>query len=211
MVCSGFVNRYCDWDLFFSVCGDTFSVNVEQFAGEVRKKMKVLIVYYSRTGRNRELAELMKQKLLGDLDEVVDKKNRGGFWGWLFGGMDAVLKRLTEIKAVGYEPGKYNVVVLIYPIWAGVMPPAIRTYVRKFKESLAGRRVAVVSVSSQGSRNERAVGDLEAAIGKKTAGSLWLTVEEFKEGSFRKDLEALVRKLMGKRQDLGQFLEQAGL
>jgi flavodoxin len=57
--------------------------------------MKILIVYYSRTGRTKKIAEKIQYRLNADIDEISDTKNRAGILGWLSAGRDAGSRRLT--------------------------------------------------------------------------------------------------------------------
>ncbi len=45
--------------------------------------MKVLIVYYSRSGQTRNIAEVIAKKLGAELEEIVDHRNRKGLLGFL--------------------------------------------------------------------------------------------------------------------------------
>lgn len=42
------------------------------------KKTKTLIVYYSRTGNTKVVAELIQAKVGGDLAQIETKRNRSG-------------------------------------------------------------------------------------------------------------------------------------
>jgi flavodoxin len=89
--------------------------------------MKTLVVYYSRTGNTRGVAEKIAELLHADLDEIIDKKNRSGMIGYLSAGKDAMTKANIDI---GYKlnPADYDMVVLGTPIWGSTITPALRTY-----------------------------------------------------------------------------------
>jgi flavodoxin len=100
--------------------------------------MKTLVVYYSRTGMTRAVAQAISKELRCDIEEVVDEKDRAGPLGWLSGGKDAFSKKLTKIKTIKFNPKNYDLVIIGSPIWAGTMTPAIRTYLVENKiENLA--------------------------------------------------------------------------
>ena len=56
--------------------------------------MKVLVVYYSRTGNTKFVAEAIAQSLEADIEEIKDKKNRMGVFGFLRCGYEAIFKTL---------------------------------------------------------------------------------------------------------------------
>lgn len=54
---------------------------------------KALVVYYSRTGTTRRLAEVLAKALQADIELVIDKKNRSGTLGYLRPVAEALRKR----------------------------------------------------------------------------------------------------------------------
>ena len=54
--------------------------------------MRVLVVYYSRTGNTRFVAEAVAQSLEADIEEIKDGKNRMGIFGFLRCGYEAIFK-----------------------------------------------------------------------------------------------------------------------
>jgi flavodoxin len=59
--------------------------------------MNTLVVYYSRTGKTRFVAEKVVAELKADIEEIVDLKNRKGRFGFLKAGYDATRGNGTEI------------------------------------------------------------------------------------------------------------------
>jgi flavodoxin len=93
--------------------------------------MKVLVVYYSRTGNTRFVAEKIAGKLKADIEEVIDKKSRGGTIGWLRAGIDATRRKETKIEETKHSASDYDLIVLGSPVWNKRIPPAMRTYINK--------------------------------------------------------------------------------
>ncbi|MHA2164013.1 MAG: flavodoxin family protein, partial [Candidatus Thorarchaeota archaeon] len=101
--------------------------------------MTYLVVYYSRTGNNRTIAEAIANALSADIDEIIDKKKRQGRLNWLRAGGDSRGGKLTENE---YEknPQEYDTVIIGAPIWAWNPIPPLRTYLKEV--DLKGKRVA---------------------------------------------------------------------
>jgi len=97
--------------------------------------MKTLVVYYSKTGNTRRLAEEIAKELCCDIDEIQDKEYRSGVIGWFSGSRDAFRKFLTDIE-FKIDPGEYDLVIIGTPIWAFGVTPAIRTYFTRNIEKL---------------------------------------------------------------------------
>jgi len=72
---------------------------------------KTLIVYYSRTGNTRKIAETLSRMLDSEIDEIIDQKNRSGPIGWLMSGRDAGKKSLTKIQEPLKDPAHYDLVI----------------------------------------------------------------------------------------------------
>ena len=97
--------------------------------------MKKLVVFYSRTGNTKFVAEEIAKKLKADIDKILDEKDRKRkIIGWIVAGRDGMKKSLTEIK-YKKNPNDYDLVIIGTPIWGWSMTPAIRTYLtnNKFK------------------------------------------------------------------------------
>ena len=95
--------------------------------------MKSLVVYYTRTGHTKKIAEEIAEKLKADVELLIDKTDRAGFKGWMKSGRDGFLKKSTEIEDIKYDHKDYDLVVIGTPVWAGKMAPAIRTYLHARK------------------------------------------------------------------------------
>ena len=103
--------------------------------------MKSLVVYYTRTGKTKFVAEAIASQLGADVEEVVDLKKRQGKIGWIMGGKDATRKSLTDIAPTKKALADYELIVIGTPIWAWSPTPAIRTYISQ--NDLSGKKVAL--------------------------------------------------------------------
>ncbi len=103
--------------------------------------MKSLVVYYTRNGNTRFVAETIAAEIGADVEEVVDLKKRSGILGYLSGGRDARQGKETEIAPTKKSPADYDLIIFGSPIWAGRPAPAITTYLKK--NDLSGKKVAV--------------------------------------------------------------------
>ena len=114
--------------------------------------MKSLVIFYSRTGTTRKVAETIAKQLKADLEEIVDTKDRKGPIGYLSAGRDAVKKSLTKLEKIKKDPKKYDLVVIGTPVWAWSVSVPIRTYLSENGVNL--KKVAFFcTMSSSGSEN----------------------------------------------------------
>ena len=103
--------------------------------------MKTLVLYYTRTGNTKFVAETIAAELGADIEEVTDLKKRQGTLGWLSAGRDAMGAKETEIAQTKGTPTEYDLIIIGQPVWAGNPTPAIRTYLNK--NDLSGKKVAL--------------------------------------------------------------------
>jgi flavodoxin len=122
--------------------------------------MKSLVVYYSRSGNARFMAQTIAAELGSDVEEVVDLKNRGGIWGFLSGGFDATRGKETKIGETKKTPAGYDLVVVGTPVWSSRPTPAIRTYLQR--NDFSGLKVALFF--AQGATTPKAVDRTKALI-----------------------------------------------
>ncbi|MBT0158426.1 flavodoxin [Candidatus Bathyarchaeota archaeon A05DMB-2] len=114
--------------------------------------MKSLVVYYSRSGNTRFVAEQIAKEIGGDIEEIIDKKKRKGLLGFVLSGYDATRGRGTKIEPMKRSPKDYDLVVVGTPMWNKRITPAVRTYLKG--NDFSGKRVALFC-TSLGSESER--------------------------------------------------------
>jgi hypothetical protein len=78
-------------------------------------------------------------------------------------------------------------VILFTPIWAGCLPPATRTFLKKYGNKI--KNLEVVSVSGFGNKNRGFIGDVNKTIGRDIPKALFITENNVKDGSYRGILE----------------------
>jgi flavodoxin len=87
----------------------------------------IVIVYYSRTGRTRIVAEKLSSLLGADLEEIRESKDRSGVLGFIVAGKDTMTNKPAELTSTHNLEGR-RVVVVGMPVWANSPPPAVWAY-----------------------------------------------------------------------------------
>ncbi len=153
--------------------------------------MKVLVVYYSRTGTTRKLAQKLSVQLNADIEEVVDKKNRSGLIGWLYGGRDGMKRIPTEIDPIKNNPSDYDVVLIGGPLWGfkGIAP-ASRTYLLQNKDKI--KQVAFFMTRAGKSPSSPALDDLKEVYGKAVIATLDLRQKELESTEAAEEINSFV-------------------
>ena len=156
--------------------------------------MKSLVVYYSKTGVTRRAAVAISRMLGSDIEEIVDLKDRSGIKGWLTGGGDSCLKKLTEIKRPKKDPSKYKLVILGTPVWAFTLTPAIRTYIAK--KCCRLRKAAFFCTNSGSPGNTFKA--MQELCGKKPIAALSLSAKDMRSGGYFDMIRKFVSKIKNK-------------
>ncbi len=115
--------------------------------------MKSLVIYYTRTGNTKFIAEKIASKIVSDTEEIVDLKKRSGPIGFLLGGKDATQSKETKICETKHSPKDYNLIIIGTPVWSSSPTPAIRTYINH--NSLSGKKVAIFLTTTK--QNQKAI------------------------------------------------------
>ena len=93
--------------------------------------MKTLVVYYSRKGSNRYLAERVATALGAPLEELTP---RNRLFGWLL--VASASKLGVGVRRLKTDPGEYDRIVLVGPIWMGTVVAPLYRFIKKYDGSI---------------------------------------------------------------------------
>jgi flavodoxin len=97
---------------------------------------RILVVYFSRGGNTRRVAEHLATDLGADLEEIVDKTSRSGVFGYQRSGFQAFFRRLAPIAPPAHDPDAYDLIVVGTPIWDMSLSSPVRSYLRRHRSVL---------------------------------------------------------------------------
>jgi len=157
-----------------------------------RPLMKILVVFYSRSGRTKKVAEAISKILKCDKEEIFDIKNREGVLGFLSAGTDANLRRLTAIKEIKNNPSLYDLVIIGTPIWSSNISTPIRTYLFLYKEEF--KKVAFFC-TRLGSDSKKVFDDMKNLSQKTPIALLALTSREVARDQYMQKVEEFIKNL----------------
>ena len=152
--------------------------------------MNTIIVYYSRTGTTKELAEFLAKKLDCRAIELIDLTNRKGPLAYLLGGRDAMQRKLTQIEKVKEDVFKYDLVIIGTPVWGSNVTPAVRTFLTQNPV----KKVAFFATAG-GTNLGLTFHEMEKLTATPKA-TLALTTTEVNSNKFREKTEEFIKKLI---------------
>jgi flavodoxin len=145
-----------------------------------------MILYYSRTGNCRAVAEAIGETLSCPVQGIKDLKNRAGFWGFISGMIDIRKRPLTEIEPKTVDLSPYDTIFLGSPIWGMRFAPAITTVLERF--NFTGKNIVLFAVVTGKFRQAQidSYGQALSAKGARVTGSFVLKTRK-KTASLLKD------------------------
>lgn len=112
--------------------------------------MKTIVVYYSRTGSNKYLAEKIAQSLKCDIEEIVPY-----FRPFFFVAISSLLKKSLFIKPLSHNLEEYDRIVLCGPVFMGSFISPLRGFIRKYKNNIKQLYFACCCASSDETKNDK--------------------------------------------------------
>lgn len=94
--------------------------------------MKTLVVYYSRSGAVKRLAEKKAAQRESDLLEIKSRISYCGFTGYFKGGYHAVTNKDIPIYPVLEDLSAYDTVIVCGAVWAGTICTPVRSFLKKY-------------------------------------------------------------------------------
>ncbi|MCL2740674.1 MAG: hypothetical protein FWE70_00995 [Oscillospiraceae bacterium] len=129
--------------------------------------MAAHVVYYSYSGITRRLALEEAESGGLKLTEVKDARRVGKLKAYLRGCFAAIRGGAWKICEVGGDYQKADRIILMFPIWAGNMPPAVNAFLKGIPDRADGQGeptpvlVKAVSTSGKSACRERLAALLE--------------------------------------------------
>ena len=133
--------------------------------------MNVLVVYFSRDGHTKDVAENIAKKMNADIECVTEEGvDRNGIIGWLKSGYDGFRKNKSKIVNTKFDCKNYDRIYIGSPVWAFNIAPAIRTYLDT--EDLSQKEIGLFG-TMDGSGAEKLFKDMKTYLSKsKIIGEL---------------------------------------
>lgn len=156
------------------------------------ERRSALVVYFSRTGHARVLAEGVARALGADLEEIRDRTDRCGVAGYLRSGLEALLGASAEIDRPRHDPSRYDVVVVGGPVWNAAVASPVRTYLWLERDRLP----ALACFASFGGVGAgRALGQMEAIARRRPVATLAVREIETAAGVPRERIRAFAAEV----------------
>ncbi len=154
---------------------------------------RALVVYYSRTGTTRAVAELVAAALDADVEELRDARRRGtGRLGWLRSTIEVRLGWSTRLQPTRADPRHYDVVVIASPVWWAQVSSPVREWLSARAEDLPS---AALLVTLGGYGADRALAQLARLARQTPRAELAVRADAVASGGADEAVAGFVREL----------------
>ena len=153
--------------------------------------MRPLVIYYSRTGNTKKVAEAISSALKCDSEEISDTKKRKGPVAYLAAARDAMRKNQTEINPIQKDLGTYDLIIVGTPVWSWTVSTPIRTFLQQHKKQIKN----VAFFLTHGGNFKNTFEDMANILGKKPLGTFEMHEKDLKNGIDNQGLENFINKL----------------
>jgi hypothetical protein len=158
--------------------------------------MRTRIVYYSRNGTTRLLAEALAARLVADVSEIQCGAYGLGLFGYLRAGRDAMRKARPAIRV---DPPAEPVDCLLIgtPIWAGMPAAPVQSYLAA-QPSLP-ERVGVFITSGGPPPHPKAQAEIGRLLARAPDAWLMMRDTDVKRGAHSDEIGEFIRELALRR------------
>lgn len=154
--------------------------------------MKILVLFFSRSGRNRKVAQAIAQKLKADIQEIIPLKGYKGLFGFIRGGYQATRGKTPAIKPLDKDLAAYDLVIFGTPIWGSRMASPVRTAITENKPKI--KKYAFYCTAG-GAGQEKAFADVRELIGTAPVAVVELQSLEVDKGKTGEKVDAFIAGL----------------
>lgn len=157
--------------------------------------MSILVVYYTRTGNTKKVAEEIAEELNADIERIIDTTKRSGIIGWLRSGYHASREKLTKIKGIEKDPSNYEIIILGTPTWAGKLTPALRTYIKRYRDQFNKLAYFITLKGRSGDELIQSIGEF---CKKDPITTMQVIEKEIKESRYKTKMDEFIRSIKSK-------------
>jgi flavodoxin len=162
--------------------------------------MKTLIVFHSRSGTTRRVAQTLATRLKADVDEIVPLlPHEDSPIGYAQCALEAVAALTPAIAPPTKDLSRYGLVVIGTPTWFWSLSSPVRTWLVQQHDALATTRIAFFCTMG-GSGAPMVFSRMGVLAGRQAEATLALTQTQVQHGAthaidvFVKSLQAAPRK-----------------
>ncbi len=156
--------------------------------------MAELVVFYSLTGKSRQVAAWLAAGLNAEIEEIVEQHPRDfAFSGIFRSGFDTLFRRRPPIRPMTHREGVFDRVILVCPVWGGHLAGPARTWLTRYGD--AARFLGLALLYGDGIADPSALGEFEDMTGRLPRPLLTVSEYDFGDRSVERKVADFVRAI----------------
>ncbi len=141
--------------------------------------LRALVVYFSRGGATRAVAEAIVRATGADCEELREARSRRGLLGWLRSGYEATYRRAAVTLPLEHDLRAYELVFVGSPTWNGALSSPVRGFLLAHRHELPS---LVLFATHGGGGAERVLSEMAELAGKPAVAQLALLDADARRG-----------------------------
>ena len=154
--------------------------------------MNTLVVYFSRTGSTRKIAQAIADQLGCPIEEITEPKGRKGSIGFMRSGYQAYRQKSSKINPVAAKMKDFDMVIVGTPLWAGRLSSPVRAFLIQHGKDI---KKAAFFCTKASSEPERVFEAMQSLVGKAPVATLDLKTEEVAKQEYDEKLNDFLGKV----------------
>ena len=156
--------------------------------------MAELVVFYSLTGKSRQVADWLAAGLNAEIEEIVEERPRAfAFRGIFRSGFDSLFRRRPPIKPMAHREEFYDRVILSCPVWSGRLAGPARTWLARYGPRV--RFLGLALLSDDGIADPATIGEFEGLSGRSPKPLLTVSEYDFGDSTAERKVADFVRAI----------------
>jgi flavodoxin len=154
--------------------------------------MKILIVYYSRSGYTARVANALAAQCKAQTEPLQPLRAPSGWRGYLRSVLEGATRAVPAIKPPAHVPEMFDLIIIGTPVWAQNMSSPVRSYLTLH----AGRLRHVAFFCTMGGTGDaRTFREMASLCGHTPHASIAMTDAEIDRGQHHAKIDQFVRTL----------------
>ena len=141
----------------------------------------ILVVYFSRSGYTRRVAEYIAHAVGADCEAILEGRSRRGLLGYWRSAREGMRGIASDIEPGSANPRDYRLVVLGSPVWAGHVSSPVRAYIARHKTDLSN---VALFCTEGGSGAPRVLQAMAALCGRTPVATAFFTDRDIDGAGF---------------------------
>jgi len=142
--------------------------------GSEKRMKRALIVYHSRTGHTRRVAQALARRLEADIEEIKIVQPMAGWLGYAMCAIESLAELTPALRPMQRDPADYALVLIGTPVWFWNVASPVRSWLGAHRLQ---RRVAFFCTMG-GSGAGRAFSTMSTLVGHEPVATMALIDSE---------------------------------